>query len=141
MKCFCLRQPYWRKNKSRKFSNYPKPNFSLYVISFICTNFEAFTTFRAVFTRIRCTRRRKLLLTVNRTSAISVKRELLPVLWVQLKSCLFNVFMPPSLDYRKRKQELIIFIHTYLLIQRFGIDQSDKRKLSELGYPTSLGFL
>ena len=30
-------------------------NFDLYVISFICTNFEAFTTFNAIFTRIRRT--------------------------------------------------------------------------------------
>ena len=54
MKCLCLRQPYWREDKSRKFSKSPKPNFDLYVISFICTNFEAFTTFSAIFTRIRC---------------------------------------------------------------------------------------
>ena len=50
-----LRQPYWRENKSRKFSKCPKPNFDFYVISFICTNFEAFTTFSSIFRRIRRT--------------------------------------------------------------------------------------
>ena len=39
------------------FRNAPKPNFDLHVISFICTNFEVFTTFSPIFTRIRCTTR------------------------------------------------------------------------------------
>ena len=30
-----------------------KTTFNLYGVSFICTNYEAFTTFRAIFTRIR----------------------------------------------------------------------------------------
>ena len=39
------------------------------------------------------------IMTVNRASAISVKRELLPVVWVQLKlSNFFNVLVPPSFD-------------------------------------------
>ena len=33
------------RTKAENFRNAPKPNFDLYVISFICTNFEAFTTF------------------------------------------------------------------------------------------------
>ena len=41
--------------RRRKFSNVPDPNFDLSVISFICTNFEAFTTFDAIFTCIRRT--------------------------------------------------------------------------------------
>ena len=40
--------------KAENFRNAPKLNFDLYVISFICTNFEAFTTFSAIFTCIRC---------------------------------------------------------------------------------------
>ena len=43
------------RTKAENFRNAPKLNFDLYVISFICTNFEAFTTFSAIFTRIRCT--------------------------------------------------------------------------------------
>ena len=43
------------RTKAEDFRNAPKPNFDLYVKSFICTNFEAFTTFSAIFTRIRCT--------------------------------------------------------------------------------------
>ena len=38
------------RTKAENFRNAPKPNFDLYVISFICTNFEAFTTFSAIFT-------------------------------------------------------------------------------------------
>ena len=49
-------------------------------------------------------------MTVNRTSAIRVNCELLPVLWVYIvKSSLFNVLVLPSSDKRK-KQKLIIFI-------------------------------
>ena len=55
VKCLYLKQPYWRKNKSRKFLKFPNPNFDLHVISFICTNFEDFTKFSAIFTRIRRT--------------------------------------------------------------------------------------
>ena len=43
------------RTKAENFRNAPKPNFDVYVTSFICTNFEAFTTFSAIFTRIRCT--------------------------------------------------------------------------------------
>ena len=43
-------------------------------------------------------------MTVNRASAISVKRELLPVLWVQLKAVVFNVLVPPSFEKRKKAQ-------------------------------------
>ena len=35
--------------------NTQDPNFDLYVISFICINFEAFTTFSRIFTSISCT--------------------------------------------------------------------------------------
>ena len=45
------------EQKQKIFEMPPKSNFDLYVISFICTNFEAFTTFSAIFTRIRCTTR------------------------------------------------------------------------------------
>ena len=41
-------------------------------------------------------------MTVNRASAISVKRELLPVLRVQLKAVVFNVLV--SLSFEKRKK-------------------------------------
>ena len=41
--------------KAEKFQNAPKPNFDLFVVSFIYTNFEAFSTFGAIFTRIRRT--------------------------------------------------------------------------------------
>ena len=51
VKCLCLT----RTNKSRKLRNAPKLNFDLYVMSFICTNFEAFTTSSAICTRIRHT--------------------------------------------------------------------------------------
>ena len=44
VKCLCLR------TKAENFRNVPKPNFDLYVISFIYTNFEAFNTFSAIFT-------------------------------------------------------------------------------------------
>ena len=43
------------RTKAENFRNAPKPNFDLNVISFICTNFEAFTKFSAIFTRIRRT--------------------------------------------------------------------------------------
>ena len=43
------------RTKAENFRNAPKPNFDLYIISFICTNFEAFTTFSTIFTRILCT--------------------------------------------------------------------------------------
>ena len=42
------------RTKAENFRSAPKPNFDLYAISFICTNCEAFTTFSAIFTRIRC---------------------------------------------------------------------------------------
>ena len=42
------------RTKAENFRK-PKPNFGVFVTSFICTNFEAFTTFSAIFTRIRCT--------------------------------------------------------------------------------------
>ena len=38
--------------KAENFRDASKPNFDLYVISFICTNFEAFTKFSTVYTRI-----------------------------------------------------------------------------------------
>ena len=41
------------QNKSREFSKCPRPNVDLYAISSVCTNFEAFTTFSAIFTSIR----------------------------------------------------------------------------------------
>ena len=55
MKCLCLRHPHRHPNKSRKVSKSLDPNFDLYVIKFICTSFEAFTTSSAFFTRIRRT--------------------------------------------------------------------------------------
>ena len=39
--------------KAENFPNVPNANFDLYVISFIRTNFEAFTAFSAIFKRIR----------------------------------------------------------------------------------------
>ena len=36
------------RTKAENFRNVPEPNFDLYVISFICTNFEAFTIFSAI---------------------------------------------------------------------------------------------
>ena len=36
------------RTKGENFRNAPKPNLDLYVISFICTNSEAFTTFSAI---------------------------------------------------------------------------------------------
>ena len=53
VKCLCH---IGVRTKVENFRNAPKPNFDLYVISFICSNFEAFTTFSAIFTRIRCTK-------------------------------------------------------------------------------------
>ena len=41
--------------KAENFRKAPKPNFDFYVTGFICTNFKAFTTFSAIFTRIRRT--------------------------------------------------------------------------------------
>ena len=46
------------RTKAENFRNAHKPNFDLYVISFICINFEAFTTFSAIFTRICCNTKR-----------------------------------------------------------------------------------
>ena len=43
------------EQKVANFQNAPNPNFDLYVISFICSNFDAFTTFSAIFTRIHHT--------------------------------------------------------------------------------------
>ena len=43
------------RTKAENFRNAPKPNVDLYVISFICANFEAFTLFSAIFLHIRCT--------------------------------------------------------------------------------------
>ena len=40
-------------------------------------------------------------MTVNRASAINVKRELLLVLWVQLKAV---YVLPPSFDWRKNPE-------------------------------------
>ena len=48
---------------------------------------------------------------INRVSAISIKRKLLPVLWVQLKA----VYSAPwccLVLIRERKQKLFMFIHT-----------------------------
>ena len=42
-------------NKAENFQNALNPNYDLYVRSFICTNFEAFAAFSAIFTRIRLT--------------------------------------------------------------------------------------
>ena len=50
-------------------------------------------------------------MTVNRASATSVKRELLPVLWVQLKS-VYSLSWCRLVLIRERKHKLIIFIHT-----------------------------
>ena len=43
------------RTKAESFQNAPKANFDFYVISFICTNFESFTTFSSIFTRIQHT--------------------------------------------------------------------------------------
>ena len=43
-------------------------------------------------------------MTVDRASAISVKCELLRVLWVQLKAVVFNVLVPPSFEKRKKAE-------------------------------------
>ena len=43
------------EQKQKVFKMPSDPNFDLYVISFIRTNYEAFTTFGAIFTRIRQT--------------------------------------------------------------------------------------
>ena len=43
-------------------------------------------------------------MTINRASAISVKRELLPVLSVQLKAVVFNVQAPHSFEKRKKAE-------------------------------------
>ena len=48
---------------------------------------------------------------LNRASAISVKRETLPVLWVQLKA-VYSTSWCNLVLIRERKQKLIIFIHT-----------------------------
>ena len=43
------------QTKVENFQNVPNPNFDLYVISLICTNLEAFTTFSTIFTHILLT--------------------------------------------------------------------------------------
>ena len=48
---------------------------------------------------------------LKRAYAISIKHELLQVLWVQLKAVYSTSRSRPAL-IRKRKQKLIIFIHT-----------------------------
>ena len=42
------------RTKAENFQNSPNAKFDLYVISFICTNFDAFTTFSGTFTHICC---------------------------------------------------------------------------------------
>ena len=54
------------------------------------------------------------IMTINRAFALSLKREFLPVLCVQLKSSLFNALMPLNL-IRERKQKLIFFFIPGLL--------------------------
>ena len=51
VKCRWLRQPYHIgvQTKAENFRNDPKAILNLYGVSFICTNFEAFTTFSAIF--------------------------------------------------------------------------------------------
>ena len=44
------------EQKQKFFEMPPKAILNLYGVSFICTNFEAFTTFSAIFTRICRTR-------------------------------------------------------------------------------------
>ena len=56
------------------------------------------------------------IMTVNRASAISIKRELLPVLWVQLKAVVFYVLMPPSFEKRKKTET------NYLLCKALQLD-------------------
>ena len=51
------------------------------------------------------------IMTINRVSAISVKRKLLSVLWVQLKP-VYPTSWCRLVLIRERKQKLIIFIHT-----------------------------
>ena len=43
------------QTKVENFQNAPNSNFDLYVISLICTNLEAFTTFSIIFTHILLT--------------------------------------------------------------------------------------
>ena len=45
----------YTRTDTEKFQSVPSANFKLYVISLICTNFEAFATFSAIFRRIRRT--------------------------------------------------------------------------------------
>ena len=52
-----------------------------------------------------------IMIVLNRASAISIKRELLPVLWVQLKA-VYSMSWCHLVLIRERKQKLIIFIHT-----------------------------
>ena len=51
------------------------------------------------------------MITVNRASAIRVKFELFPVLWIQLKAVYSTSFCRLVL-IRERKQKVIIFIDT-----------------------------
>ena len=52
---------------------------------------------------------------LKRAYAISVKRELLPILWVQLKAVYSTSRLRALI--RGRKQKLIIFIHTKAIDQ------------------------
>ena len=45
----------YERTKVENFQNTLNPNFDLYVMDFICTNFKAFTTFGAIFIFIHCT--------------------------------------------------------------------------------------
>ena len=47
----------------------------------------------------------------SRVSAISVKRKLLPVLWVQLKA-VYSTSWCHLVLFRERRQKVIMFIHT-----------------------------
>ena len=59
-------------------------------------------------------------MTVNRESATSVKHELLPVLWVQLKA-VYSMPWCRLVLVRERKHKLIIFIHTKAIDQSIVI--------------------
>ena len=54
-------------------------------------------------------------MTANRASAISVKRELLPVLWVQLKTVYSTSLVPLSFDQRKKAETN--YLHTSAIDQ------------------------
>ena len=51
------------------------------------------------------------IMTVNRVSAISVKRKLPAVVWVQLEA-VYSTPLCRLVSIKERKQKLIIFIHT-----------------------------